>query len=129
MSLTSNCNSNVAVDASNCPFSTINWNSSGGPSFILVCGAGSQILRDTASGTALDKAPVSMSPSVFNSWKSTGKNNSSRLFFNGRFVDSVRNLVSPSGATWSCGKTWLSMTAFCFFGFVVSAESSVVLMC
>ena len=73
MSPTSNCNSTVAIGASNCPLATIICNSGGGPSFIIVCGASNRILRKSASGMALDKAPVSMSPSIFNSPKSIGK--------------------------------------------------------
>ena len=42
-----------------------------------------------------------------------------RLFFNGKFVDSGRNLVSPSGLTWSCGKIWSSMAAICLYRFCV----------
>ena len=59
----------------------------------------------------IDKATVSMSPSLFESPKSIGKYCILRLFFNGKFVDSGRNLVGPSGVTWSCGEIWLSMTA------------------
>ena len=70
---TSKCNFTVAIGASNCPLATIIWNSGGGPSFSIVCGASSQILCKSASGMALDKAPVSMSPSMFNSTKSIGK--------------------------------------------------------
>ena len=40
---------------------------SGGPSFNIVCGASNRILRKSASGMASDKAPVSMSLSMFNS--------------------------------------------------------------
>ena len=63
MSPTSNCNSTVGIGASNCPLATIIWNSGGGSSFNIVCRASNQILRKSASGMALDKAPVSMSPS------------------------------------------------------------------
>ena len=73
MSPTSNCNSTVAIGAYNCPLSTIFWNSGGGPSFNIVCGASNRTLRRSASGMALDKAPVSMSPSIFNSPKSIRK--------------------------------------------------------
>ena len=73
MSPTSNCNSTVAIGASDSPLATIIWNSGGGPSFNIVCGASNQILRRSASGMALDKAPVSMSLSIFNSPKSIGK--------------------------------------------------------
>ena len=73
MSPTSNCNSTVAIGASNCPLATIIWNSGGGPSFDIVCGAINRILRKSAPGMALDKAPVSMSPSIFNSPKSIKK--------------------------------------------------------
>ena len=67
MSPTSNCNSTVAMGASNCALATITWNSGGGPSFSIVCGASNRISLKSASGMALDKAPVSMRPSVFNS--------------------------------------------------------------
>ena len=67
MSPTSNCNSTVAIGASNRPLATLIWNSGGGPSFNIVCGASNRILRKSASGMAPDKAPVSMSPSTFNS--------------------------------------------------------------
>ena len=73
MSPTSNCNSTVAIGASNCPLANIIWDSGGGSSFINLCGASNQILRKSASGMALDKAPVSMSSSMFNSPKSIGK--------------------------------------------------------
>ena len=73
MSPTSNCNSTVAIGASNCPLATIIWNSGGGPPFSIVCGASSRFLRKSAGGMALDKAPVSMSPSMFNSPKSIRK--------------------------------------------------------
>ena len=73
MSPTSNCISTVAIGATNCPLETITWNSGGGPSFNIVCGASNGILERSASGLALDKAPVSMSPSIFNSPKSIGK--------------------------------------------------------
>ena len=106
MSPTSNCNSTVAIAASNCPLATKNWNIGGGLSFTVVCGASNRILRKLAHGMALDKAPVSMIPSKFNSSESIGKYSFLRLFFNGKFVDSGRNLVSPSGVTWSCGKIW-----------------------
>ena len=66
MSPTSKCNSTVAVGASNCPLATEIWNSIGGPSFNFVYGASNRILRKSAPGMALDKAPVSMSPSMFN---------------------------------------------------------------
>ena len=33
------------------------------------------------------------------------------------FVDIGRNLMSPSGVTWSCGKIWLSMNAICLCSF------------
>ena len=73
MSPTSNCNSTVAIGASNCPLATINWKSVGGPSCNIVCGASNRILRKSVSGMVLDKAPVSMSPSMFNYPKSIGK--------------------------------------------------------
>ena len=76
----------------------------GGPSFNIACGASNKFLRKSASGMALDKAPVSMSPSIFNSPKSIGKYGILPLCFIGKFVDSGRNLVSPSGVTWRCGK-------------------------
>ena len=53
-------NSTVAMGASSCPLATIIWNSSGGPSFIIVCGASNGILRKSASGMALDNAILSM---------------------------------------------------------------------
>ena len=73
MSPTSNCNSTVGIGASNSLLATIIWNSGGGPSFKIVCGANNRILRKLATGMAIDKAPVSMSPSMFNSPKSIGK--------------------------------------------------------
>ena len=57
MSPTSSCNSTVAIGASNCPMATIIWNSGGGPSFNIVCGASNRILRKSASGMAPDKHP------------------------------------------------------------------------
>ena len=61
MSLTENCNSTVAIGASDSPLATIIWNSGGGPSFNIVCGAINRFSRKSASGMALDKAPVSLS--------------------------------------------------------------------
>ena len=55
MSPTSNCNSTVAIGASNCPLATIIWNSGGGPSFNIVCGASNRILRKSASEWRLTK--------------------------------------------------------------------------
>ena len=49
MSPTSNCNSTVAIGAHNCPLASIIWNSGGGPSFYIVCGASNRILRTSAS--------------------------------------------------------------------------------
>ena len=57
----------------------------------------------SAAGMALDKAPLSMRPSVFKSPKSMGNYSILGLFYNGEFVDSRRNLVTPSGVTVSCG--------------------------
>ena len=73
MSPTSNCNYTVAIGASNCPLASMIWNSGGGPQFNIECGAGNRILRNSASGMALEKASISMSPSMFNSPKSIGK--------------------------------------------------------
>ena len=73
MSPTSKCNSTVAIGAYNCPLAIIIWNSGGGPSFNIVCGASNRILRTSVSGMALDKSPVSISPSMFNSPKYNGK--------------------------------------------------------
>ena len=117
MSPTSNCTSTVAKGASNCPLATIIWNSGGWPSFNIVYGASNRILRKWASGSALDKAPVSISPSRFNSSKFIGKNSILHLFFSAMFADSGRNLLSPSGVTWSCGEIWSSLTAIriCWF--------------
>ena len=72
MSPTSNCNSTVEKSAFYCPLATINWNSGGGPSFIIVCGASNWILRRSASGMALDKPTVFMSQWILNSPKSIG---------------------------------------------------------
>ena len=113
MSPTSNCNSTVTIGVSTCQLSTRFWTSGEGPSFNNVCGASNRLLRQSASGMALDKAAVLMSPSMFDSPKSVEKYSILHLFLNGKFVDSGRNLVSPSGVTWSCGKIWSSMTAIC----------------
>ena len=72
MSPTSNCNSTVAIGASNFPLATIIWNSGGGLSFSIVCGASNRILCKSAPEMALDKAPVSLKSSVFNYEKSIG---------------------------------------------------------
>ena len=45
MSTTSNCNSTVAIGASNCPLATIFGNSGGGPSFNIVRGASNRNFR------------------------------------------------------------------------------------
>ena len=50
MPATSNCNSTVAIGASNCRLATIFWNAVGGPSFKFVCEANNRILHKTASG-------------------------------------------------------------------------------
>ena len=101
LSLTLSCNSIVAIGAFNCPFATITWNSSGLPSFNFVCRTSNRNLRILAPGKALEKAHVSMSPSICNSPKSIGTYSILRLLRNSKFVDSGRNLVSPSGDTWS----------------------------
>ena len=117
MSATSNCNSTVAIGASNCPLTTIIWNSVEAPSFKIVCGASNRILRQSASAKALDKSPKSMRSSKFTYPKSIGKYGILRSFSNGKFVESGRNLVSPSGVTWICGKFWSSVTAICLCWF------------
>ena len=66
---------------------------------------------------AVDKTPVSMSPSIFKSPKSIENYSIVCLFFIGNFVDSGKNLVSSSGVTRSYGKTWLSVTAYCLCWF------------
>ena len=81
MSPTSSCTSTVAIGASNFPFATINWNSSGDPSFNIAFGASNRILRKLASRMALDKASISMGPSMFNFPKSIGKFSFLWLFF------------------------------------------------
>ena len=73
MSPTSHSNATVAIGASNCPLATINWNSDGGPSFKIVCGASDRFLRKSASRMAIDRVPVSMRRSIYNSPKSIGK--------------------------------------------------------
>ena len=45
MSPTSKCNCTVAIGASKCSLATIVWNSDGGPSFNIVCGASNRILH------------------------------------------------------------------------------------
>ena len=97
MSTTLSCISTVAIGASNCPLETIIWKSGGGPSFIVLCGASNRISRKSSSGEALEKAPVTLSPSMFNSPTSIGKYITLRLIFDANYVDSRRNLVSPSG--------------------------------
>ena len=59
MSPASNCNSTVAIGASDCPLATIFWNSDAGPSFIFVCGTSNRNLRKSASEMAADNAPKS----------------------------------------------------------------------
>ena len=56
-------------------------------------------MRKQTSGMAPYKALVFTSPSIFFSPKSIRKHSILCLFFNGKFVDSGRNLVSPSGVT------------------------------
>ena len=73
LSLTSNCKSTVVISAFNCPLATINCSSGRRPSFNVVYGASNQFLRKLASGMALDKLAVSMSPSILNSPKPIGK--------------------------------------------------------
>ena len=72
MSPTSKCNSTVAMGICNCQLTTIIWNSVEGPTFSIVCGASSRILRKSVSGMELDKALVFMRPSMHNTdvkWK------------------------------------------------------------
>ena len=66
MSPTSSCNFFVAICAYNCPLATIIWNYDGELSFIFVRGVSNRILRKSASGMALDKAPLSTGPLMFN---------------------------------------------------------------
>ena len=113
LSPTSNCNSTVAIGDFGCPLATIIWNSGARPSLSIVCRANNQILRQTASRMAFDIALVSMGPSLFNSLKSPGNYSNLGLFLNGKFVDSGRNVLSPSGVTWTCGRVWSSLTAIC----------------
>ena len=89
----------VAKGASNCPMTTKSWNSCGGFSFNVFCRVSNRILRKLASGMALHKAPASMRSSVFNSPKSFGKYSILYLFFNDRFVESRKNVVSPFAVT------------------------------
>ena len=86
MSSTSICNSHVAKGASDCPLATIVWNAGGGLSISNECGASNRILRKSAAGMAVNKAPVSMSPSLLNSPKTFGKYSNLHLFFNGKLV-------------------------------------------
>ena len=127
MSPTSNCNSTVATGASNCPLATIIWNSGGGPSFNIVCGASNRIFCKSASGMALDKATVSMSPSLFNSPKSVGKKAFYAYFLMAFFKAGETLWVRPvlPGAVVKHGRQWL---LFAFVGFVVPAENLVMLM-
>ena len=113
LSPTLNCNSTVAIGSSNCLLATKIWTSGAGLSFNTACGTIIRILRNLASGMALDKAPVSMRPSIFSSLTSSGKNSLLRIFFIGSFVESRRKLVFSSCITWNCGKTWSSLTANC----------------
>ena len=103
MSPTSDCICTVAIGASHCPLATIIWNSGGRLSIINVCEASNHIFRESASGMEHEKDPVPMSPLIYNSWISIRYYSILRLFFNGRFVQSGRNLVSPSVVTWSFG--------------------------
>ena len=61
------CIFTVAIGASNGPLATIIRNSGAGPSISFVRGAIKRVLNKLAPGLAHDKAPVSMSPSIFNS--------------------------------------------------------------
>ena len=65
---------------------------------------------------------------MFNSPKSIGKYSILRLFFHGKVVDSGKNLVSPSGVTWNCGKVGRYWLLSAFVGLVALAENSVILM-
>ena len=128
MLLTSFCNSTVAIGASNCPLATTIWNSSGRPSFNIVCGASNRFFQKSASGMAPIKAPASMSPS-YSSPRNPLENIASNAYF---FTVSLLIvgetfwvcLVLP-GAVVKIGHQWL---LFAFVGFVVSTESLVKLM-
>ena len=63
---------------------------------------------------ALSKTLVTMKPSMFDYPKAFGKCNILSLFFNGKFVDGGKNLVTPSGVTWSCGNISPSLNAIFF---------------
>ena len=99
MSPTSNCNSTVAIGASNCPLATIIWNSGGGLHLKSYMERVIKFCVSRLPDWLLKKAPVSLSPSTLNFPKSIGKNSILSLFFNDKFVDSRRFLVSPSGVT------------------------------
>ena len=73
LSSTSICISTVVISAFNCPLATIIWSSGRGPSVNVVYGAKNRFLRKLASGMALDKLAVSMSPSILKSPKPIGK--------------------------------------------------------
>ena len=112
----SNRTSTVATGDSDCPLTTLNWNSGVVPSFILRFDPSfSRNLRNLASGTGLEKKFVSVRLSMFNSPMSMGKYSILGLPIKGRFVHKKKNFVSPSGVTWSCEETWSSQTGSCFW--------------
>ena len=128
MSPTWNCDSTVTIGVPNCPLATIIWNSGGGPSFNTVCVANNRTFRRSASGMAPDKTPVSMSPSMFNSPNSIRNKAFCVSFLMANLLIAGETfwirLVLP-GPLVKFGRQWLVVA---FVGFVVSAESSVMLM-
>ena len=84
MFLTSNRNSTVAIGAASCALATMIRNSSRRPLLYVMCGDGNPILRKSASGMALDKTLMSISPTMFNFLISIKKCGFLPSLFNGK---------------------------------------------
>ena len=69
MSLTSNFNSTVHFGVSKSPLATNFWNQGAGPSLTMDWGANRRIFLTSASGIALEWAPVFIGPSNVSSPK------------------------------------------------------------
>ena len=104
MSPTSNFSSTVLFGVSRSPFATIIWNDGAGPSFTIDWGASSRIFLRSASGIALEWAPVSMRPSNVSSQKSIGKYSIRLLILRPRLVERGTYDGSPCFSTKMCKK-------------------------
>ena len=129
MSRTSNSNSTVAIDPSNCPLATIIWNSVGRPSFKIKLGASNRILPKSIFGMAWTKHPYLWARQCL-----TPRNPLETIAFSAYFLLSSYLILEEtlwvrlvlSGVVVKFGRQQLDLA---FLGFVVSAESLIMMMC